>query len=278
MPLITDRFYMCCQLLADRALFSRSAAFAVVAFLAVGCASPPAVGMAQAPAAAAAPSRSAAERPVGPGRPGANTPLDRVARAWVDSTHASLSLREKIGQLVMPWIAGGYAAVGSPEFEQVRRWVEEDRVGGLIISIGSPHAYVSKLNAMQRRARVPLLIGSDMENGAGMRLPNTYALPNLLPQGGGTVFPPVMALGATRSEDLAFQLGRVLGLEARAVGVHITFGPVLDVNSNPVNPIINTRSFGEDPALVSRLARAYIRGTRSTGLLTTGKHFRMRKV
>jgi beta-N-acetylhexosaminidase len=254
-------------------MISRSAVFAVLGSFILGCISPPAAGVAQVPAAPAAPSRPPTELPLGRATPGATTVLDPIARAWVDSTHASLSLREKVGQLIMPWVGGEYAAVGSPEFEQLRRWVEDERVGGLIISIGSPLSYVTKLNAMQRRARTPLLIGSDMENGAGMRLANIYALPSLLPQGGGTVFPPVMSLGAARSEDLAFQLGRVLGLEARAVGVHITFGPVLDVNSNPLNPIINTRSFGEDPALVSRLALAYIRGARSTGLLTTGKHF-----
>jgi beta-N-acetylhexosaminidase len=173
----------------------------------------------------------------------------------------------------MPWVPGEYAAVGSPEYEQVRAWVEDDKVGGLILSIGLPHSYAAKLNHMQRLARVPLLVASDMENGTGMRLAGAYALPSMLPQGGGTVFPPVMALGATRSEDLAHKLGQVLGAEARAVGVHMSFGPVLDVNSNPLNPIINTRSFGEDPALVSRLARAYIRGAREEGLMTTGKHF-----
>ncbi|HEX6251480.1 MAG TPA: glycoside hydrolase family 3 N-terminal domain-containing protein [Gemmatimonadaceae bacterium] len=211
--------------------------------------------------------------PVGAATPGALAPLDAGARAWVDATLASLSLRDKVGQLMMPWVGGEYAAIGSPEFEQVRRWVEEDRVGGLVFSVGSPLAYAVKTNELQNRARVPLLITSDMENGTGMRMGNMYHLPTLLPQGGGTVFPPTMALGATGSEDLAFSLGRILGREARAVGVHMTFGPVLDVNSNPLNPIINTRSYGEDPALVSRLARAYIRGTRESGLMSTGKHF-----
>jgi beta-N-acetylhexosaminidase len=173
----------------------------------------------------------------------------------------------------MPWVPGEYAAVGSPEYEQVRGWVQDDKVGGLVLSIGLPLSYAAKLNHMQKIATVPLLIASDMENGTGMRLGGSYALPSLLPQGGGTVFPPVMALGATRSEDLAYQLGKVLGSEARAVGVHLVFGPVLDVNANPLNPIINVRSFGEDPALVSRLSSAYIRGARESGLMTTGKHF-----
>ena len=210
---------------------------------------------------------------LGAATPGALALLDADARAWIDATLASLTLRDKVGQLMMPWVGGEYAAIGSPEFEQLRRWVEEDRVGGLVFSVGSPLAYAVKTNELQSRARVPLLIASDMENGTGMRMGNMYHLPTLLPQGGGTVFPPTMALGATGSEDLAFSLGRILGREARAVGVHMTFGPVLDVNSNPLNPIINTRSYGEDPALVSRLARAYIRGTREAGLMSTGKHF-----
>jgi beta-N-acetylhexosaminidase len=214
-----------------------------------------------------------ARRPLGTARPGVMTTLSAGDRQWIERTLASLTLSEKIGQLIMPWVAGDYTAVGSAEFEQVRKWVQEDRVGGLVLSIGLPLSYAAKLNEFQVRARVPLLIASDMENGPGMRLGNIYALPSLLPQGGGTVFPPVMALGATGSEELAYELGQVLGTEARAIGVHLVFGPVLDVNSNPLNPIINTRSFGESPELVSRLATAYIRGARSKGLMSTGKHF-----
>jgi beta-N-acetylhexosaminidase len=216
---------------------------------------------------------ASARRLLGPANPGATTPLSAADRGWIENTLASLTLREKIGQLIMPWVGGDYAAVGSPEFEQVRKWVQDDGVGGLVLSIGLPLSYAAKLNELQTRAKVPLLIASDMENGPGMRLGNIYALPSLLPQGGGTMFPPVMALGATGSEDLAYKLGQVLGTEARAIGVHLAFGPVLDVNSNPLNPIINTRSFGESPELVSRLAGAYIRGARSKGLMTTGKHF-----
>ncbi|HEV2734785.1 MAG TPA: glycoside hydrolase family 3 N-terminal domain-containing protein, partial [Longimicrobiaceae bacterium] len=192
---------------------------------------------------------------------------------WVDSTLAGLTLRQKVAQLVIPWVGGEYAAVASPEFERVARWVEEDGIGGVVISIGLPHSYAAKLNELQRRARVPLLVTTDMENGPGMRLAGVYSLPHLLPQGGGTVFPPVMALGAAGSDSLAFQAGRVVADEARAVGVHVTFGPVLDVNSNPANPIINTRSFGEDPERVARLGSAFVRGVRSGGLMTVAKHF-----
>lgn len=211
-------------------------------------------------------------RPLGKPYPGVQS-LPTRHMAWVEEVLAGLTLREKAAQLIMPWVGGEYAAVGSPEYEQVRKWVDDDKVGGLVLSIGMPLSYAAKLNEMQRHSRVPLLIASDMENGAGMRMGNIYAFPSLLPQGGGTVFPPVMALGATGSDDLAYKLGAVLGREARAVGVHINFGPVLDVNSNPLNPIINTRSFGENPAAVSALATAYIRGARSVGLMTTGKHF-----
>lgn len=210
---------------------------------------------------------------LGSAHPGQETPLSAAESLWVERTLASLTLRQKVGQLIMPWVGGEYAPVGSPEFEQARRWVQDDEVGGLVLSIGEPLSYAAKLNELQLLAKIPLLVASDMENGPGMRLSGIYALPSLLPQGGGTAFPPVMGLGATRSEDLAYALGEVLGREARAIGVHLVFGPVLDVNSNPLNPIINTRSFGESPALVSALASAYIRGARSAGLMTTGKHF-----
>lgn len=191
----------------------------------------------------------------------------------INGTLARLSLREKIGQLLMPWVSGAYVAHDSADFDILRRWVVEDRIGGLIVSVGTPLAYAAKLDGLQRLADLPLLITSDMENGAGMRLGGIVSLPHLIPQGGGTVFPPLMALGATGSAELVFELARVMGVEARAVGVHMTFGPVLDVNSNPSNPIINTRSFGESAELVAHLATAYIEGARAAGLMTTGKHF-----
>ena len=193
--------------------------------------------------------------------------------AWIERTLASLTLRQKVAQLVMPWVSGEYLAVDSEGFDRLLEWVEREGVGGLVVSVGMPHSYAAKLNALQARAAVPLLIASDMENGPGMRMGGIYSFPHLLAQNGGTEFPPVMALGATGSDTLAFELGRVLAREARAVGVHINFGPVLDVNSNPDNPIINTRSFGEDPEMVGRLAGAYIRGARTGGLMTTAKHF-----
>ncbi len=199
---------------------------------------------------------------------------DARGEAWVEETLASLSLREAVGQLVFPWIAGSYAALDDPEFLETLRWVEEDGIGGVAISIGTPHAYVAKLNALQDRADIPLLVTSDFENGGpGMRIAHSYALPTLLPQGGGTSFPPTMAFGAVGDEELVERFAAATAREARAVGVHVIFAPVLDLNSNPENPIINTRAFGEDPDDVSRMGRAFIRGARAGGAMTTAKHF-----
>ena len=202
------------------------------------------------------------------------TEPDPAGAAWVESVLASLTLEEAVGQLVFPWISGGYAAEDDPEFLEALEWVERWGIGGLAISIGTPHAYVAKLNALQMHSGLPLLVTSDFENGGpGMRINHSYALPSLLPQGGGTSFPPTMAFGAIGDEAEVADFARVTAREARAVGVHVNFAPVLDVNSNPENPIINTRAFGESPDDVARLGSAYIRGAREGGVLTTAKHF-----
>jgi beta-glucosidase-like glycosyl hydrolase len=191
----------------------------------------------------------------------------------VDSTLVSLELDALAAQLVIPWIAGSYTSPSSPEFQELADWVERG-IGGVSISIGLPHSYADKLNHLQEIARVPLLVTSDFENGGpGMRINHAYAIPSLLPQGGGTSFPPTMAFGAIGEDEAAFEYGRITAVEARAVGVHMIFAPVLDVNSNPLNPVINTRAFGEDPKAVARLGTAFIRGVREGGALSTAKHF-----
>src|SRR5690606_11657272 len=195
-------------------------------------------------------------------------------RAWVERTLAGMTLETLAAQLVVEWIPGGYAAPTSPAFDPLRSWVADHGIGGVSPSIGSPLAYAAKLNELQRLAPVPLLVASDFENGGpGMRLSGSYALPSMLPQGGGTAFPPTMAFGAIGEEHFAYEYGRITAREARATGVHMLFAPVLDVNSNPDNPVISTRSFGADPELVARLGAAFIRGARDGGALTTGKHF-----
>ncbi|MDP2957424.1 MAG: glycoside hydrolase family 3 N-terminal domain-containing protein [Longimicrobiales bacterium] len=221
-------------------------------------------------AAACAAGPSPGPAPAGP----IPSALDGVARRWVDDALASLSLRDQVAQLVMEWMPGAYVSPSAPDFEPLRRWVEEDHIGGVSPSIGLPHSYVAKLNALQERSKLPLLVGADFENGGpGMRMSGMYALPSLLFQGGGTAFPPTMAFGAIGDERYAYEYGRITAREARAVGVHLLFAPVLDVNSNPDNPVIATRSFGADPELVARLGAAFIRGARDGGALTTAKHF-----
>jgi beta-glucosidase-like glycosyl hydrolase/CubicO group peptidase (beta-lactamase class C family) len=200
--------------------------------------------------------------------------LDADARRWVDETLDRLTLEELVGQLVIEWIPGGYVSPSSPDFEPLEHLVVEDRIGGVSPSIGTPHAYVAKLNALQARAEIPLLVTADFENGGpGMRINGSYALPSMLPQGGGTEFPPTMAFGAINDERFAYEYGRITAVEARASGVHLLFAPVLDVNNNADNPVIASRSFGADPELVARLGVAFIRGAKEGGAYTTGKHF-----
>lgn len=191
---------------------------------------------------------------------------------WVERTLAQLSLEERAAQVVVPWVGGHYAARRSEDMARLRRWVERG-IGGVVISVGLPHSVAAKLNALQSWARVPLLVFSDLESGPGMRLAGVWSLPHLLPQGGGTSFPPVMALGAVGDPALAEAVGRVVAREGRAVGIHATLAPVLDVNVEPANPIINVRSLGEDPAAVARLGVAFLRGVQAEGMLAVAKHF-----
>jgi beta-N-acetylhexosaminidase len=173
----------------------------------------------------------------------------------------ALTLREKAAQLVMPWIPGDYWASDAAAFTAARQQVDEG-VGGFIVSIGpSPYDIAEKLNALQRLSRVPLLIASDFESGPGARIREAPA------------FPGNMALGATDRELDAYEVGRVIAVEARAVGIHFDFAPVVDVNNNPQNPIINVRSFGENPQRVAALGSAFIRGLREHGMLSAAKHF-----
>ena len=212
----------------------------------------------------------AAAGPVTPGR----APLGADARRWVDETLSSLTLRQRVAQLVIQWLPGSFASTSSPEFREWAGWVEDDEIGGIYLSIGLPHSYAAKINELQARSRIPLLVTSDFENGGpGMRINHSYALPSLLPLGGGTSFPPTMAFGAIGDERFAREYGRITAVEAKAVGLHLNFAPVLDVNSNPENPVINTRSFGEDPETVARLGAAFIEGSHEGGILATAKHF-----
>jgi beta-N-acetylhexosaminidase len=195
------------------------------------------------------------------------------ADAWVEQMLRSLSLREKAGQLLVPRISGEYLALNSPHFVRLREWVTTFGIGGVVITQGPPLEMASKLNIIQGLARIPVLVTADMEHGPGQILQTGYILPFGIDNGSATRFPPIMGLGATGDEKYASALGRITALEGRAVGVHVAFAPVVDVNNNPANPIINTRSYGEDPQLVARLAAAHIRGLQENGMLATAKHF-----
>ncbi|HZI42481.1 MAG TPA: glycoside hydrolase family 3 N-terminal domain-containing protein, partial [Gemmatimonadaceae bacterium] len=193
--------------------------------------------------------------------------------SWTDSVLSSLSLRDKAAQLVWPMVFGDYAATASTNWSRSQSFVANDHIGGLVMSVGSPMEIAQKLNAMQRLSTVPLLVGADLEFGAGYRARGGYFLPNAIDLGGATIFPPEMGVGASRDSSIAYEQGRVTALEGRALGIHIAFAPILDVNNNPANPVIGMRSFGEDPRLVADMGQALIHGLQEHGVLATGKHF-----
>jgi beta-N-acetylhexosaminidase len=203
--------------------------------------------------------------------------VDACARGeesqWANCVLATLNVRQKAAQMVWPTSLGDYTATDAPSWLRITRYVTEDEVGGLTMSVGSPTEIAAKLNALQRMSVVPLLVGADLEFGAGYRARGGYILPGMIDLGGAVVFPPEMAIGATRDTVLAYEQGRITALEGRALGIHIVYGPILDVNNNPANPVISTRSFGEDPALDATLGAALIRGIQENGMIATGKHF-----
>jgi beta-N-acetylhexosaminidase len=223
--------------------WSARAAFAAMAFATAACGSP---------------STSATPAPRGD---------------WVDSLIASMSPRDKAAQLVWPQLFGDYTPTSSASWRRIDDLVTRQHVGGFIMSIGSPIETAEKINTMQRLSTLPLLFGADYETGVAFRQRGGYFLPNDIYLGGGTMFPPQMGIGATRDTSLAYQEGRITATEGRALGVHMAFAPVLDVNNNPANPVIGVRSFGEDPHLVADMGEALIHGLQEHGMLATGKHF-----
>ena len=180
---------------------------------------------------------------------------------WVEKKLQKMTLEEKIGQMICCRYTGRFFNRNSDYIEELKSLVVEQKIGGFILSGGEVYETAHLTNSLQQIADIPLLIASDLERGLGNQID------------GATLFPPLMSLGATDSEDLAYQMGKITAHEARSVGIHMTYSPVVDVNINPDNPIINTRSLGESPEQVSRLAVAFIRGCQENGLLATAKHF-----
>src|SRR6266568_3261184 len=201
---------------------------------------------------------------------GAVNKLSPTANAWVETTLRKMSVDEKIGQLLFTTYHGSFTATDTAAYRQIVHDVTDLHVGGFInITQGSPlgivksQAYPTAVlnNQLQAKSKLPLLVGADFERGAAMRLDE------------GTSFPTAMAVAAGGDSKDAYTMGKVTALEARAVGVHWVYAPVADVNNNPGNPIINTRSFGENPARVAEFVSAFVRGVEENGGLATAKHF-----
>lgn len=172
-----------------------------------------------------------------------------------------MSLDEKIGQLVSIGVNATFMNRESEAFKAIRHQVEDNHVGGIILFRGPVYESVVLTNHMQELARYPLLISADLEAGAGMRFDDTIN------------FPWNMAVGATDNPELARRQGETTALEARALGIQQIYAPVADVNNNAANPVINVRSYGEDPASVGRFVAAFIEGAQSKGVIATAKHF-----
>jgi beta-N-acetylhexosaminidase len=194
----------------------------------------------------------------------------RDSDKWAEKTLHKLSLEEKIGQVFMIWCRASFLNVENPEYLQLLDAMHKYHVGSFAMTVhvdgpyllrSEPYEAAELLNRLQSESKLPLLFAADFERGVPMRLM------------GATVFPHAMAFGGDGKIEDAEAFGRITAQEARAIGIHWNFFPDADVNSNPVNPIINTRSFGEDPTQVGDLVAAYIKGAHEGGMLTTVKHF-----
>ncbi len=194
----------------------------------------------------------------------------READKWAEKTLKKLTLDEKVGQVFMIWCRASFLNLQSPEYLDFLESMKKYHVGSFAMSVHvdgpfllrtEPYEAAELLNRLQKESKLPLLFAADFERGVAIRLM------------GATNFPHAMAFGADGKLEDAERFGRITGEEARAIGVHWNFFPDADVNSNPANPIINTRSFGEDPKQVGDLVTAYIKGAHQGGMLTTVKHF-----
>ncbi|HEX2444413.1 MAG TPA: glycoside hydrolase family 3 protein [Vicinamibacterales bacterium] len=206
--------------------------------------------------------------------------LDKAGERWVDATLKKMTLDQKVGQLLVPSFESTFLPSDGDGYEALAKLVHEAHVGGFhafggselapqvllnpnygTVTLGQGLAAASVLNRLQAISPIPLLNTADFEAGVGFRI------------AGATLFPRAMAFGAAGDERLAYEAGRITAIETRALGIHVNFAPVVDVNNNARNPVINTRSFGEDPARVGALASAYVRGLQANGVFAALKHF-----
>jgi beta-N-acetylhexosaminidase len=193
-------------------------------------------------------------------RPYSSKPT-KHALNWANKELRRMSLDEKIGQLISVGINATFLNQDSDAFNALRHQVEDNHVGGIILFRGGVYESVVLVNRMQSLARYPLLISADLEAGAGMRFDDTVNLPWN------------MAVGATDNPEYSRRQGALTAQEARALGVQQIYAPVADVNNNAANPVINVRSYGEDPAAVGRFVGAFVEGAQSNGVIATAKHF-----
>jgi len=180
---------------------------------------------------------------------------------WVNHWMKKLTLEEKVAQMIMPDARGVFLARDNKEFKRLVRYVKDKKVGGLIFFRGDVYETAEMINYFQKIAEIPLLISADFEWGTAMRLDNT------------THFPPAMGIAATGKPEYAYEVGKITAIEGRAIGIHQNYAPTVDVNNNYKNPIINIRSFGETPEIVSKFAVEFIRGLQEGGMIATAKHF-----
>ena len=177
---------------------------------------------------------------------------------WVDSVYSSMNIDQKVGQLYSVWTASRY---GQAEINEIKNIIDKYHIGGLIFSLGSINDQIISHNIFQKQSNIPLLISMDAEWGLGMRLDDGFS------------FPYNITLGAIRDDSLIFNVGQRIGEHLKKMGVHLNFAPVSDVNTNPKNPIIGARSFGENKFNVSKKSIKYIEGLNESGVLAVGKHF-----
>src|SRR5690349_5534479 len=183
------------------------------------------------------------------------------ALKWANEQLRKMSLEEKIGQLISVGVSATFLNQDSDAYRALKHQIEDNKVGGVILFRGPVYESVILVNRMQELAKYPLLISADLEAGAGMRFDDTVN------------FPWNMAVAATGNPDYARRQGEITAREARALGVQQIFAPVVDVNNNAANPVINVRSYGEDPAEVARFAAAITEGAQAAGVIATAKHF-----
>ena len=190
---------------------------------------------------------------------GSFIPFINTQHAWVDSVFKTLNEREKVAQLFM---VRAHTNLGQGYIDSVADVVKREQLGGIVLFQGGPVRHAQAINRYQRLSNVPLLVALDGEWGLGMRLADS-----------ALSFPYQMALGAIQNEALIYQMGLEVAKDFKRLGMNVNFAPVVDINNNPRNPVINFRSFGEDKQNVTRKGLAYMRGMMDGGLLTSLKHF-----